>query len=270
MESAALFVGPGRLQRLRNMHEALAADFAPALSDLLRTVIDVRLAGVDQVGYGQFVAPLASPSCFALLRANVLEDPLMLDIEPAILYPMIDRLLGGRGDEPPPERPLSDIELPLALRIIRLFVERLRRVWNSTGELKFEVAQVESNPRLLRVLPADEAVVAVGFQVSVGDIQGLMRLCLPCRAVQRLGDRQTHPSARRENDDLVELAVTLATTPIASGDLKGLRVGDIIATETAAGTPVIVSIAGEPKFRGQPGVCQGHNAVRLIEPIEGD
>jgi flagellar motor switch protein FliM len=262
-------LGPGHLRRLRNLHERLAGDFAAALCDLLRAPVDVHLTGVDQLGYGQFLAALPTPSCFSLLRADPLEDRLMLDIEPAILYPMIDRLLGGRGDEPPPARPLSDIELPLALRVVRLFLEHLRRAWKSTWDLKFEVLQVERNPRLLRVLPADEPVVLVGFQLTVGDLQGMLRLCLPCRAIQRLGERQTEMPAEREVGSLVELAVTLATTPIAQSDLEGLRLGDIIATETAVGTPAVVSIAGEPKFRGQPGVCQGHNAVRLTESIEG-
>ncbi len=192
----------------------------------------------------------------------------MLDIEPAILYPMIDRLLGGRGDEPPPGRPLSDIELPLAARIVRLFLGQLQAAWKGVLDLKFEILQVESNPRLLRVLPSDEMVVVVGFQLTIGDLQGMMRLCLPCRAMQRIGESHRQAPSNCNGEALVEVAVTLATTPIATHELESLRVGDIIATETAVGSPAVVSIAGQPKFRGEPGVCQGRKAVRLTEAIE--
>ncbi len=191
----------------------------------------------------------------------------MLDIEPAILYPMIDRLLGGRGDEPPPGRPLSDIELPLAGRIVRLFLGQLQTAWKGILGLNFEILQVESNPRLLRVLPSDEMVVVAGFQLTIGELQGMIRLCLPCRAMQRMGESHRQAASNCNGEALVDVAVTLATTPIAASELESLRVGDIIATETAVGSPAVVSIDGQPKFRGEPGVCQGRKAVRLTEAI---
>ena len=135
-------------------------------------------------------------------------------------------------------------------------------------DLKLDILQVESNPRLLRVLPSDEMVVVVGFQLTLGDLQGMMRLCLPCRAMQRIGGGQHQAQSQSDGEGLVEVAVTLATTPIAADQLESLRVGDIIATETAVGSPAVVSIAGEPKFHAQPGVYQGRKVARLTEAIE--
>jgi flagellar motor switch protein FliM len=286
-------LGPGHVRRLRGLHEGLAGDFGAALSDLLRWPVDVRLSGVDQITYGEFVSALETPSYFALLKAEPLDDRLMLDVEPSILYAMIDRMLGGgRENEPPPRRPLSDIELPLAARIARLFLHHLRQAWKGVLDLKFDILRVESNPRLLRVLPSDEMVVLVGLQLRMGDLQGMMRLCLPCRAIQRMGEghRQGRPhfnagtlagadvasadasgiAANHVGNEaaLVEMEVTLATTKIEASELDGLRVGDIIATETDAGSPAIVSIGGEAKFRAKPGVLQGRKAVRLSEAIE--
>ena len=66
------------------------------------------------------------------------------------------------------------------------------------------------------------------------------------------------------------MRVTLAETQIAAGELADLRVGDIIATETAADSPAIVSIEGAAKFRAKPGTYQGRKAVRLTEAMEND
>ena len=52
----------------------------------------------------------------------------------------------------------------------------------------------------------------------------------------------------------------MATSSIAAGDLRSLRVGDIIATETDAASAAIVSIDGKPKFRAKPGAA---TAARL-------
>jgi flagellar motor switch protein FliM len=266
-------VGPQQMRRLRTLHEELSRDFGTALSTLLRTPVDVTLAAVNQLTYGQFVYNLETPACFYVLNVEPLADRSMLDIEPSILHPMIDRLLGGSGDEEsPPDRPLTEIELCLAARIVRLFLQECRRVWQNVLDLKLEVLQVESNPRLLRILPADEMVILINFELAIGRQRGAMRLCLTCRAIERIGDKllpeNPAPINRPVSGSSAELRVTLAETQITTGDLADLRVGDIIATETAADSPATVSIEGSAKFRGKPGVYHGRRAVRLTEEIE--
>ena len=64
------------------------------------------------------------------------------------------------------------------------------------------------------------------------------------------------------------MRITLAETPIAAAELADLRVGDIIATETAAGSPAVVSIDDVAQFRAKAGVCQGRKAVRITEAVE--
>jgi flagellar motor switch protein FliM len=268
-------VTAGDLRLLETQHEGMAGPLGTALSELLRSPVEARFAGVEQFGYGKFVHGLASPSYFNVLRVEPLSDCLMLDVELAILYPMLDRMLGGgHEDEPPPRRALSDIELPLAARVARAFLERLRLVWQEVVPLKFEVLQVESQPRRLRALPSEETVVIVGFALTIGGQQGMMRLCVPCRAVRQLADKLTGVRTVIDADiadevdgSLTEAVVTLASTSLAAGDLRGLHVGDVIATETDADGAAIVSIGGAPKFRGKPGACDGCKAVVLSEVI---
>ena len=276
---------PGDLRSLRTLHEGVAAKFGDSLSTLLRSPAEVRLAGVDQLTYGKFVFGLESPSYFNVLKADPLGDRLLLDIDLSILYPMLDRMLGGgREDDPAPRRPPSDIELPLAARVVRLFAEELCLAWQSVLPLTIEVLQVESHPRLLRVLPSDEMVALVSFRLTIGDRRGMMRLCLPCRALRQIADgpadarsaeRSPSPSAaggdsptKAEDSPSVELAVTLATSSITAADLSSLRVGDIIATETPADAPAVVSVAGAPKFFAKPGVCEGRKVVVLSEATD--
>ncbi len=264
-------VASQQLRRLRAMHEGLAHDFGMALSALLRTPTEVRLRGVDQVTYGQFVYNLEMPTCFYLLKADALHDRAMLDIEPSILHPMIDRLLGGGAEGSSPDRPLTEIEWCLAARIVRLFLQECGAAWRNVLDLKLDVLQTESNPRLLRALPSDEPVILIGFQVTLGELEGAVRFCLPSRAIERFGDRLMSdgpiPITRPTPGSLAEVRVTLAETSIAAVELADLRVGDVIATETAADSPAMVSINGVAKFRAKPGVCQGHKAVRIIEAL---
>jgi flagellar motor switch protein FliM len=49
--------------------------------------------------------------------------------------------------------------------------------------------------------------------------------------------------------------------------LADLRVGDIIATETAVDSPATVSIDGAAAFLAKPGVYQGRRAVRFTAEV---
>ena len=256
---------------LRALHEQLAGNFGAALSTMLRCPVEVNLVGVESISYGQFVQSLESPSCFHVLKAEPLTDRLMLDIDPAILYPMLDRMLGGGAeDKPPPRRAPSDIELPLVARITRLFLDELHAAWQNILDIAFDVLQVESHPRFLRVLPSDEPVTIVGFQLKVGNSRGMMRLCLPCRAVQQIDDRRAEvknesAAASAENDAAVDVTVTLATTTLSAAELRSLRPGDVIVTETDAEAPLSVAVGGGPHFLAKPGACRGRKAIRLSE-----
>ena len=60
----------------------------------------------------------------------------------------------------------------------------------------------------------------------------------------------------------------LAQTRIGTGELIGLRVGDIITTEKDVHSPLVVSIEGLPKFHARPGAYKGHKAIRIDGHIE--
>src|SRR5688500_16942432 len=92
-----------------NRPERVGKEQLPAL---LRSMVEVKLTGADQLTYSEFIFSLENPTCFNVLQANPLEGNLILDINPAILYPIIDRLLGGgRETGPLARRPLTEIEL---------------------------------------------------------------------------------------------------------------------------------------------------------------
>jgi flagellar motor switch protein FliM len=278
-------VGKEQMRALQTLHEGFGRNFGAALSALLRSIVEVKLTSVDQLTYSEFVFSLENPTCFNLLEAEPLEGNLILDINPSILYPIIDRLLGGgREGGSLARRPLTEIELRLVSRITNLFLEELRHAWENVLDLKLSVERVESNPQLVQIVPPNEVVVLISFELTIGDIRGMMNLCIPYNAIERIGGKlsanswvaygrkQSTPETieqirRKICTSLVELRVQLADTRITTGDLVGLRVGDIITTQQDMNTPLPMFVEGINKFNVRPGAYRGHKAV-VIDQVK--
>jgi flagellar motor switch protein FliM len=278
-------VGKEQMRALQTLHEGFGRNFAAGLSAMLRTMVEVKLTSVDQLTYSEFIFSLENPTCFNLLKAEPLEGNLILDINPSILYPVIDRLLGGgRETSLLARRPLTEIELRIVSRITSLFLEELRRAWENVLELRLEVVRVEHNPQLMQIVPPNEVVVVISFEVALGETRGMVNLCIPYNAIERIGGKLSANSwvawARRASTaqnvqqisqtlrgSPVSLSVRLARTRVSTGELIGLRVGDIITTEKDVHRPLLVSVEGVPKFRARPGVLKGHKAIRIDDVI---
>jgi flagellar motor switch protein FliM len=274
-------VGKEQMRALQTLHEGFSRNFGAALSSLLRSIVEVQLTSVDQLTYSEFLFSLENPTCFNLLKADPLEGNLILDINPSILFPIIDRLLGGgRETGASQRRPLTEIELRLVGRITSHFLQQMKTAWENVVSLDLEVLRVESNPQLVQIVPPNEVVVVVSFEVTLGEVRGMVNLCIPFNAIERIGGKlsaNTWTSYGRKDVDPellnqitqnlhgseVEVVVDLAETRITTRELIGLRVGDVIRTEKDVHAPLNVSIQGVEKFHAKVGQVKGQKAIRI-------
>lgn len=279
-------VGKEQMRALQTLHEGFSRNFAAGLSAMLRSVVEVKLTSVDQLTYSEFVFSLENPTCFNLLSAEPLEGNLILEINPSILYPIIDRLLGGgREASPTTRRPLTQIERLLVRRITDLFLSEMAQAWRNVLELNLEVVRVESNPQLVQIVPPNEVVVLISFEIALGDTRGMLNLCIPYNAIERISGKLSANSwvaygkrkaseesieriGRALRSSPVEIKVRLAKTPITTRELIGLQVGDIITTQKDIRSPMLVTVEDVPKFHALPGSFKGHKAFQVVEVIE--
>jgi flagellar motor switch protein FliM len=278
-------VGKEQMRALQTLHEGFGRNFGAALSALVRSMVEVKLTSVDQLTYSEFVFSLENPTCFNLVRAAPLEGHLILDINPSILYPIIDRLLGGgREAGPPTRRPLTEIELRLVGRITSLFLQELRRAWENVLVLDLAVERVESNPQLVQIVPPNEVIILISFELTIGDLRGMINLCIPFNTIERIGNKLSSNSwtsygKRQASDETihrisdaiqrshVEIVVQLATARITTGEMLGLRVGDIITTDKDVHSALEVSVEGVAKFSASPGCFKGCKAAQISDVL---
>ncbi len=278
-------VSKDQMMALETLHEAFARNFGASLSGFLRTIVEVRVAACEQMTYGEFVSGLPNPTSYNLIQPNALEGQMCLEVSPLIIYPIIDRLLGGTNQDLfIPQRPMTAIEQRLISNVLRRGLDALSEAWESVKPLKFEIFAHESNPQLVQIVPPNEVVMVIGLEVRMASRAGTMNLCIPYNVIEPVMEELSSQSwfavSRSEQDTTteqrisrnldqtgVDVAAVLAETTITLRDLSEMKIGDLIVTSTPAKDPALILVGKEPKFRASIGRHKGNRAVRIERPV---
>jgi flagellar motor switch protein FliM len=281
-------VSTDQMRALEAIHEGFARNLGAALSAYLRTIVEVRVATIEQLTYSEFIHSLPNPTCFNLLNAEPLEGQMCLEISPLIIYPIIDRLLGGSNAELfIPQRPLTSIEWRLVKQITDKALFHLSEIWTGLVAVKFELAETESNPHLVQIVAPNEVVVVIGLELKMGTRAGTMTLCLPFNVIepvmgklatqswlsyQRKGasDQQRERIKSGLSRAHLEMRAYLAAATMTVNDLLQLQPGDIIATEKPATEDLILQIEGKNKFAGKLYQLRGGKAMKITRLAEAE
>ena len=266
-------VSPEQLRSLHALHVGVSRELSDGLNAITRARCEVQLVSVEQVTYGDFVLNLEVPTCFHLIEAKGLGGHLILDLNLSIVFPIVDRLLGGGAETMPlacPQRPLTSIECTLVSRVTDLVLKAVENAWTNVCELQLRVAQMESDPQRVPVLSPEDVVVLVRFEVSMDERRGMLNLCLPFEAIEsQLSQRRAQDAGQTIRLDAglsretAEVIVRMATTKLTASDVRNLEVGDVLVTDAKAQDGVEILIDGVPAFRGFPGTFQNKKAVRV-------
>ncbi|UCD27274.1 MAG: flagellar motor switch protein FliM, partial [Planctomycetota bacterium] len=274
-------VDKDRVRTLETVHEEFARNLGRSLSGFLRTVVELRVAGIEQLTYSEFIQSLPNPTCLNLLKAIPLEGRLCLDISPLIVYPIIDRLLGGSNTELfLPARSLTAIEWRLISRITDKLADDLTEVWSRLVDVRFELAETTPNPHLVQIVASDEAIIVIAFELRIGERTGSMTLCYPLKVVEpllsKLGEQtrqdcQGQGSIIKQSEEIADhlksadvgIRVFLAQTAVTVDDLMQLKPGDIIQTSKHRDADLLLQIEGCNKFAGKLYQYKGSRALRI-------
>ncbi|MEX2216412.1 MAG: flagellar motor switch protein FliM [Phycisphaeraceae bacterium] len=278
-------VSKDQMRALENLHEAFSRNFGASLSGFLRTIIECKVATIEQMTFSEFTHSLPNPTSFNLLIPEPLEGNMCLEISPLIIYPIIDRLLGGsNADLFIPQRPLTAIEMRLVNKILSRAITCLQEAWANVVQLTMRQGESESNPQLVQIVPPNEVVVVIGFELKMGGRAGTMSLCIPYNVIEPVVEKlssQTWAAYKRGkgagvnrsrvanqlDSAKVELTAELARTTIKLSELMNLEVGDIVLTEKPASAPLTLMVEGKRKYIGQIGQFKGNRAFKVVRPF---
>ena len=283
-----------QLRSLQLLHEAFCTHLSSSLGGHLRTPVQIDLVSLEQVPYDDYMKSI-SASLLHILNVTNLSGQMIFELDFGVLFSMIDRLLGGKGEPAKMVRDLTDIETMLAENIMHHVLEDLRSAWSNIAPLDFDVASTETSSQFVQIVPGNDTVVLVLLEMKMGDFQGAMSLCIPYLLIKPiLGKLSSQRWLTKNNQKpsmmyAVELqkrllktrvpcVARLGSASLTVEDLAYLNVGQIIPMSipeqdqehTAArriGT-VELLIGGNVKFRGKTGLNGAKLAVQIEEIVQ--
>jgi flagellar motor switch protein FliM len=259
-------IAKDQLRAIHLLHENFARSLASSLSGFLRAFVAVNLVSVEQLAFMEFTQILPSPTSLMALGMKPFDGSAMLELNPSLVFPVLEMLLGGSGQNHNKiEREITEIERSILDGFVRIVLNDLRAAWQPVAAIDFSVESHETQPQLMQILAPNEAVVAIGMEVRIGEIAGLMNLGIPSITVKMLRQKFDQQWTTRKNkpseDDharilrliqparlSLEAALQGPTLPVS--ELLDMKAGDVLAFDFPLERPLDLMINGQLKFRG--------------------
>ena len=276
-------VSKEQLRSLYYLHDRFARTFSSSLSAYLRALIDVNLYSVEQITYAEFVLSLSDPAYFNIISMAPLEGSAVLEINPKILFLMIDKILGGKGEDfGGGIRTVTDIERTLMEGVVKLILRDLEESWKPLIKLNMTIAATETSPQLIQVVVPNEIVVLIVFELKIGEAKGFINLCIPAIALEPIAKRFSRnwyaDRAKTGVDVVKKIKLNLLNTrigleagiydnTITVNDLLDIKAGDVIRLETKTSDEIHVKLNGIKKYSAYQVKKDRKKTVQIVNLI---
>jgi flagellar motor switch protein FliM len=271
-----------QVRAIHLLHDTFVRNLVSSLSAYLRSYLAVNLVSVEQLSYAEFLDGLPSPTCMVSLGLNPYDGNGVLELNPSLVFPILEMLLGGSGKSSIViQRDITEIEQKLLDGLIRIILHDLREAWKVVTAVDFTVESMETEPQLLHILAPNEAVVAIGVEVRIGETLGMMNIALPSIVIkmmrqkfdQQWSMRKTRASEAEQfrvlrylRDAGLTLEARLEGPTLTVRDLLVLEEGHLLTFDFPVERPIKLMVNGAAKYSGQI-VSTGKKRACLIEKI---
>ena len=259
-------ISKSQVRAIHLLHDTFVRNLVSSLSAYLRSYLTVNLVSVEQLSYAEFLDGLPSPTCIVSLGLSPYDGNGVLELNPSLVFPIIEMLLGGTGKSSINiQRDITEIEQRLLDGLFRIILQDLREAWKAVTVIDFTIESMETEPQLLHVLAPNEAVVSIGIEVRIGETVGMMNIALPSIVIkmmrqkfdQQWSVRKTQASTTEQARILrvlrqatMVLEARMEGPSLTVQDVLSLREGHLLTFDFPIDHPVELLVNGTRKFTG--------------------
>lgn len=270
------------LRTLEIIFEHFGRLLATNLPAYLRKSVSVDVVNSEVVIYSEFSNALSNPVLLGVVGMDPLMGNVIMEMASNLGFAIVDRLLGGVGNSLEKERDFSEIELSILERVFTICVNLLHEPWENVVEITPRLNRIETNSQFAQIISPSETIAIVTINLKIGDVEGLMNICLPYTTLEPVMDKLNTKywfSTMKEKDSnsyeaaieniidnaLIPMKAVLGTSKINVQDFVNLQLGDIIRLDRKVDDELEVYVGNIKKFKALPGYSDNKYAVRVTE-----
>lgn len=268
------------LRTLVFIFEHYARLLSTSLPVYLRKNVQVEVMHAEAATFQEFSNSLSNPVLLGVVNFAPLEGTVVLEMASGLGYTIVDRMLGGSGVPLERAREFTEIELTIIERIMGVCTNLLIEPWVNVQELNPTLERIETNSQFAQFVSPNEMTSIVTMDIKIGDVQGLMNICIPYTVVEPVIDKintkywystadvKSNERYRRMIEDTLNRAqipvrAIMGRSAISVNDFIHLQVGDIIKVDTKMEDELDVFVGNIKKFSALPGAHNDAYAVKI-------
>lgn len=280
-----------RLPMLDIVFDRLVRLMSTSLRNLTSDNVEVSLDQVSTVRFGDYMNSIPLPAMLSVFKAEEWDNNGLLVTDSALIYSIVDVLLGGRKGTPAIRvegRPYTTIETKLVERMVGVTLSDLSSAFDPLSPVSFSLDRMETNPRFATITQSGNACVLARLRVDMGDRGGRVEILIPYATLEPIRElllqmfmgekfgrdsiwenHLTHELYKTE----VQLQAVLGEIALPLNDLLNWKVGTRVFFNTTTEDELELRCGQFPLFRGPVGQKQGNLAVRVegyISPHKDD
>ena len=275
-----------RLPMLEVVYDRMVRAFSTSMRNLTSDAIDVSIEEVSSIRFGDFINRIALPAMIGVFRVEEWRNYGLITVESALIYSVVDALLGGRKGGGPTVidgRGFTGIETGLVARMLNLALADLSAAMQPITTATMALERVETSPRFASIAGATNICTIATLRIDMDGRGGCINVLLPYATIepvrytlsQRFMGETLGPDniwgshmATEIRRTEVSVDVVLGEASLTLGEVQSLAVGGIIPLGKRPDEPLELHVGGIPLARAQIGQRCNNIAVRLSTDID--
>jgi len=272
-----------RLPMLEVVFDRLVRLMTTSLRNFTSDNVEVSIDNITSIRFGDYLNSIPLPAMLSVFRADEWDNYGLCTIDSALIYSIVDVLLGGRRGTAAMRiegRPYTTIERNLVERLISVVLSDLSGAFDPLSPVTFRFERLETNPRFATIgRPANAAVLA-RLRVDMEDRGGRLEVLLPYATLEPvreillqgfLGEKfgrdsiwEAHLAGELWHTNIsVEAVLDRFETSLQ--EVINWKVGSRLMLTANTQSDVGLACGDLPMFTGKMGRKGGNIAVRIFE-----
>lgn len=274
-----------RLPMLEVVSDRLVRLTTSSLRNFTSDNVEVSLASISSVRFGDYLNSIPLPAILAVFRAEQWDNFGLATVDSHLIYSMIDVLLGGARSQRPPKidgRPYTTIETGLVSRLVEILLSDAEQAFGPLSPVNFRLERLETNPRFATISRPANAAILIQLKVEMDDRGGKIELLLPYATIEPIRELllQMFMGEKFGRDPIweshlateiwqarAELQAILYETKLPLNRMRDLQVGDTLMFEAGPDSPVTLRCGDVMISEGRMGRLGDRIAVRVGRPL---